>query len=70
MESPAAPIILITPQFEDELIEKLYKLPPPGQRPLYLPLFEKMMELRPGIEMRGYARKDVWDQYESQQPTG
>jgi len=60
-ESVAAPVIIAQADMEDELIHKLYQLPPPGKRNLYLPLFEEYTELRPGIELRGYIRKDVWD---------
>ncbi len=60
---PAAPIILIAPELESALIHKLYELPPPGKRDLYIPLFENYFELRPGAEIRGYVRKDVWDRY-------
>jgi hypothetical protein len=59
--TPAAPVIIIRPDLVEELIHKLYEIPPPGKRSLYLPLFDEYTELRPGIELRGYIRKDVWD---------
>jgi uncharacterized protein (TIGR03663 family) len=55
----AAPLILATPDMEPALVRKLYDLPPPGQRELYLSLFERPMELRPGVEVRGYARNSL-----------
>ena len=61
LETPAAPVMIIKPELEEQLIYKLYQLPPPGQRNLYLSLFDVYTELRPGIELRGYIRKDVWD---------
>jgi predicted membrane-bound mannosyltransferase len=57
------PIILTRPEFETELLEKLYLTPPPGERNLYIPLFRDYMELRPGVEIRGYVRKDFYDFY-------
>jgi uncharacterized protein (TIGR03663 family) len=62
---PAAPLILIQPGLENDLVNKLYLQPEPGQRPLYLPLFDSYMELRPGVELRGYIRKDLWDKYQT-----
>jgi hypothetical protein len=61
LQCTSAPVIITQPELEEELIHKLYELPPPGQRNLYLPLFENYTELRPGKELRGYIRKDVWD---------
>ena len=37
----------------------------PGQRHMYMPLFDRDMELRPSVEIRGYLRKDLWDRYEA-----
>lgn len=59
----AAPLILASPLVEKEIINHLYEIPPPGEKHLYLPLFEKYMELRPMVEIRGFIRKDVWDNY-------
>jgi hypothetical protein len=58
---PAAPLIIAAASTEPELIRKLYELPPPGQRYLYLSLFQDRVELRPGQEVRVYLRKDIWD---------
>ena len=59
----AAPIIIAQTSVQDQFVLKLYKLPEPGERYLYVPLFAKYMELRPGVEMRTYVRKDLWDLY-------
>lgn len=59
MHAPAAPVILIQAGLEDNLIRKLYELPPPGQRRLYVPLFDTCTELRPGVEWRGYVALNV-----------
>lgn len=47
-----APVILCTPELEAELAHRLYEVPPPGQRELFLELLRA--KLRPGIELRGY----------------
>lgn len=65
MDLPAAPIILACPRIESELIKKLYELPPPGEKHLYLPLYDDYLELRPKVELRGYVRKDYWDAYQN-----
>ncbi len=58
---PASPIVIVSPEVEGDLVRKLYELPPPGERYLYTSLFESYLELRPGVECRCYARKEVWD---------
>ena len=57
------PIIISVPEYENQIIEKLYTMPPPGKKNLYVPLFDQYLELRPGIELRGYIQKDVLDVY-------
>ena len=67
--SQSAPVILIQPPLEEALMRKLYELPPPGQKELYMHLFdengrETKMELRPGVEIRGFVAKSLWDRHE------
>ncbi|MCJ7778496.1 MAG: TIGR03663 family protein [Sedimentisphaerales bacterium] len=61
---PAAPVIIASPSVEPALMRKLYELPPPGKKNLYVPLFDTYMELRPQVELRGYVRKELWDSYQ------
>lgn len=61
--APPAPLIIAMPSVESDLVKKLYQLPPPGKKSLYLPLFENYIELRPMIEIRGYIKKELWDLY-------
>ena len=63
---PAAPLIICKPSLEPALLKKLYEVPPPGQRDLYLPLFDSYSEIRPTVEVRGYVVKSLWDRYEQQ----
>ncbi len=65
-EVVSAELILAMPAVEEALMTRLFELPPPGQRHMYMPLFDRDMELRPSVEIRGYLRKDLWDQYEAQ----
>jgi len=60
-DQPAAPLIIAAASMEKELISKLYTLPAPGQRYLYILLFGSSKELRPGLELNTYVRKDLWD---------
>ncbi len=66
---PAAPVIIASPSVEPALLKKLYELPPPGEKNLYVPLFDTYMELRPQVELRGYVRKDLWDSYQQSIPS-
>jgi uncharacterized protein (TIGR03663 family) len=50
-----APVILLTPDMEPALVRTLYELPPPGQRELYVRIFDRPVELRPRVEIRGYV---------------
>jgi uncharacterized protein (TIGR03663 family) len=61
LSRPAAPLIIAAAAVERELTVKLYEQPPPGQRYLYISLFNRYTELRPGQEIRTYLRKDIWD---------
>jgi len=62
IKSPA-PVVIASAELESRLIAKLYTLSPPGQKNLYVPLFDSYVELRPGVELRGYVTKDLWDRY-------
>jgi len=69
-KTPPAPIILIQPSMEDALMRKLYELPPPGQRELYMHLFYNVddgtvdiMELRPSVELVGFISRSLFEKY-------
>jgi uncharacterized protein (TIGR03663 family) len=62
----SAPLIIASPKVEHELLAKLYQLPPPGRKNLYVPLFDTYTELRPQVELRGYVTKDLWDRFKQQ----
>ena len=61
--APSAPVILVAPDMEPALVRKLYDLPPPGERELYVSIFERPVELRPRVELRGYAANGLWEDY-------
>ncbi len=50
-EARIAPVVLVTPDLEPALVRKLYDLPPPGERELYVSIFERPVELRPEVEL-------------------
>jgi len=52
-----ASVIIASPALEDELIARLYSL----SQNLYVPLFDTYIEMRPGVELRGYITKDLQD---------
>jgi hypothetical protein len=54
-QAPRAPLILVSPDMEDEVASHLYEQPKPGERELYVNLFDDPLWLRPGVEVRGYA---------------
>jgi uncharacterized protein (TIGR03663 family) len=62
-EAPRAPVVLLTPDMEPALVRKLYDLPPPGERELYVSIFERPVELRPEVEVRGYAARGLWEDF-------
>ena len=66
---PSAPVVLVTPEMERALVEKLYDLPPPGERELYVSIFDGPVELRPGVELRGYATRTLWEAFRQREAT-
>lgn len=56
----AAPLIIASPRVEGEVLRKLFELPEPGEKRLYVPLLPSYTELRPGLEIRGYVRRDLY----------
>lgn len=63
----AAPIVLVSPAMEPDLVRKVYEGPPPGERELYMNLFPTYVELRPQVEIRGYVAKSLWDRQQQDQ---
>lgn len=60
--APLAPVILATPDMELALLHRIYEVPPPGQREMYVNMFDRYVELRPSVEVRGYVAKSLWDE--------
>jgi len=56
-----ASIILVSPNLEADLVKVLYEESKPGESSLFLPLFDKDMELRHGVEILSFIKKDVYD---------
>lgn len=56
-----APVVLCTPEVEAAVVRTLYEARAPGDRELYMNIFEAPVELRPQVEVRGYAVKWLWD---------
>jgi uncharacterized protein (TIGR03663 family) len=64
-----APVILATPDVESAVRTKLYEWRRPGEREMYVPIFDSAVELRPQVELRGYAAKTLWDDFRNWQGT-
>jgi hypothetical protein len=62
------PVILVSPESESALLDRLYDRPPAGERHLYVPLFERPMFLRPGKEVRGYVTLELWNRIRKEGP--
>ena len=60
--APLAPLILATPDMEPALLHRMYDIPPPGQREMYVNLFDRYTELRPRVEVRMYVTKSLSDE--------
>jgi len=60
-EFTPTPVILVSADREADLVERLYGSPTAGAQPLYVPLFDRPMFLRPGLEIRGYVTLDLWN---------
>ena len=65
---PPAPIIIVSAEAEADLAVKLYESQPPGQRDLYVQLFDAYLELRPQVELRGYLTHKLWEQVQRTRP--
>jgi uncharacterized protein (TIGR03663 family) len=57
----STPIVILTPEIETDFIHQIYEKTPFNKRKLYLPLFENDIELRPGVMIRGYIHKELWE---------
>ena len=60
--APLASVILATPDMEPALLHRIYEVPPPGQREMYVNMFDGEVDLRPRVEVRGYVAKSLWDE--------
>ena len=60
----SASVVLVSSDLTDNLVKTIYEKAEPGMSSLLIPLFDEMMELRPGVEISGYVKKDVYDLYE------
>jgi len=67
LSMPSAPVIIVSPDNVSDLTKKLYELPPPGQKHMYVPLFSEPTYLRPQVEIITYVRKDLYDLAQQQQ---
>ena len=57
----STPIVILTPEIEPDFIDQIYEKTPFEKRKLYLPLFDNDIEVRPGVMIRGYIHKELWE---------
>ncbi len=60
---PPAAVIIASAKVQPALMKKLSVFSPPGKRNPYVSLFDRYIELRPQIELRGYV---LWDHFQQQ----
>lgn len=58
---PNPDLVLCHVESKPQILRKLYDYPPPGQRQLYVPLFDDPIELRPSVEWRGVLTRNLWE---------
>jgi len=65
-DTASAPLIIISPDVESALTNKLYALTPLEQRQMYMFLFDEpyYVWLRPKVKLLGFVRKDLWDSFQ------
>jgi predicted membrane-bound mannosyltransferase len=66
-EGKPAPLIIVQPQMEPELIRFLYERQPPGERNLYVPATpagqRRPWQLRPFVPLRPYVPLELWQSF-------
>jgi uncharacterized protein (TIGR03663 family) len=62
--NPPAVVIIASPAVQPALMKKLNVFSPPAKRNPYVSLFDRHIELRPQIELRGYV---LWDRFQKAQ---
>lgn len=60
-QMPNPDMVVGCARIEQQVLRHLYESPPPGERQLYVPLFDDPVELRPGVEWRGYLTRTLWE---------
>ncbi|MDZ7724905.1 MAG: TIGR03663 family protein [candidate division KSB1 bacterium] len=54
---PLPKLVVIPPEFETDLVRRIYELPPPGERLLYVPLAKSSYFLRPDVQLEVFVQK-------------
>jgi uncharacterized protein (TIGR03663 family) len=54
-------IILFQPPVEADIVTLLFEKTKLEDRELYMSLFNRLIQLRPGVELRAYVRKGLWE---------
>jgi predicted membrane-bound mannosyltransferase len=62
-ESPLADIIIIDPDLEEQLINKIIAQSKPGHFRLYIPLYKEKLPLRPDHFLQVFVTYKIWEEY-------
>ena len=54
-------IIVFQPPVEADIVKLLFEKTKLEDRELYMSLFNRLIQLRPGVELRAYVRKGLWE---------
>jgi uncharacterized protein (TIGR03663 family) len=68
-KAASASLIIASAKVRPQLLTTLYDSALPGQRPLYVPLFDPNTQLRPQVELQGYVPLELWERLEQLQTT-
>ena len=61
-EFPSAPVIIMSPEVEADLLTKIYERTPAEDRRLYVDdLYPKVILLRPGEPLKLFVTQDLWE---------
>ncbi|MHC4528448.1 MAG: flippase activity-associated protein Agl23, partial [Planctomycetota bacterium] len=63
----SASLIIASVQIEQQLLETLWQSQPREQKTLYMCLFDRVMALRPQVELRGYVPFELWSRFQQHQ---
>ncbi len=65
-DTPAAEVIIASAGLEQAVIKKIYEQGAAGEKKLYVPLFDSVVQLRPQSELLGFVTKELYDRWQQE----